>query len=59
MTRKEMLLECKDHLEDYMKKVETSRDIWQSDAYWWLSKACCEIIAMLVGLYDKFKDDGK
>ena len=59
MTRKEMLLECKDHLEDYMKKVETQREIWQSDAYWWLSKACCEIIAMLVGLYDKFKDDGK
>lgn len=58
MTRKEILLECKERLEDYMSKVEVMRDIWQNDAYWWIAKACNELITVTVGLYDKFKDEG-
>lgn len=59
MTRKEILLERKENLEEYMSKVQDTRDIWQNDAYWWIAKACCEIITVTVGLYDKFKDGGK
>ena len=38
-TKREQLLEVRQHISRYMDEIGINRDIWQNDAIWWLCKA--------------------
>lgn len=39
LSKKELMVECAEELENGMIKIQNTRDIWQNDLIYWLCKS--------------------